>query len=878
MMTKFILLARIFLIQSTFMFVTMISFSQNSTKKIYHTEKLVNNSSIIIDGYLNDSSWELVPWGNDFIEVYPDENTSPTEETKFKILYDEKYIYIALLALDSNPSTITNRLSRRDGFEGDRVNVLIDSYHDLRTAFLFTVTAAGVRGDEIITNNGDDIDDSWNPIWTTKAKIITNGWSAEMKIPLSQLRFGDSDEQVWGLNVARNLFKENELSAWNRIPVGSAGWVSEAGELRGLKDIRPQKQIEIQPFIVSKFETYEPEDTNPFKSDGQIFQFNSGLDAKIGITNDLTLDITINPDFGQVEADPAAIALDGFEIFNREQRPFFVENKNIFSYRYAGNQNDLFFSRRIGRPPQVYPDLEQNSFINRPQNTTILAAAKFSGKTKAGWSIGLLSALTSNEYADIESEGNSSETLVEPLTNYFVARLQKDMNQRNTFLGAIFTSVNRSAQDATSILRDQAYSTGIDFRHQWLNRTYYLQSNVVASHVIGSPESILETQQNLAHLFNRVDADHVSVDSSKTSMTGTGGLIEIGKDGGRNWNYDLAFKWSSPELELNDIGFMRRADSKFQVFNLDYKTAKPISIFRRINFELNQFSSFDFGNNHNRTQFQIKSRLTFLNNSSLNFGYTHRPRNYRNAELRGGPRWRFSQDNRQFLYFRSDDRRNFNSRIGIVHSQAKENNFSFLKFDASFNYQPFNAFNISFSPEYEFRPNKTQYVATRSFDSTTRYIMGTIENRTLKATLRINYAINPNLSIQFYAEPFISTGEYTEFKYVTNSTASSLTDRFQLYDLSQIEYNNDIYSFDDNLDGNSDYSISNPDFSFAQFNSNLVLRWEYIPGSELFLVWSQGLRNEFFASDSLIDGIQSGIIDQRPQNIFLIKYTYRFIL
>ena len=307
--------------------------------KIYTTKNIAGVLPPNIDGVLEDSVQDSIEWGSDFIELSPDENTPPSVQTKFKILYDQKHLYIALKAFDPAPETITNRLSRRDGFVGDRINILIDSYHDLRTAFLFTVTAAGVRGDEIITDNGDNIDASWDPIWTTKAVIDSDGWSAELKIPLSQLRFSNDVQQVWGLNISRNYFKDNEISNWDRIPIGSAGWVSEAGELHGINNIKPQKQIEIQPFTVTKLDRYEAESENPYL-DGNDFSFNAGLDAKIGITNDLTLDVTINPDFGQVEADPAAISLDGFEVFNREQRPFFVENKNIFNYQFSGNRDN----------------------------------------------------------------------------------------------------------------------------------------------------------------------------------------------------------------------------------------------------------------------------------------------------------------------------------------------------------------------------------------------------------------------------------------------------------------------------------------------------------------------------------------------------------
>lgn len=845
--------------------------------KTYTTFEIDVAAAPSIDGNLADSIWESAEWATNFIEVNPDENTDPSEQTKFKILYDQKHLYIALKALDSEPETITNRLSRRDGFVGDRINVLIDSYHDLRTGFLFTVTAAGVRGDEFITDNGNNIDASWNPIWSAKALIDNEGWTAEMKIPLSQLRFSNDPNQVWGLNVVRNYFKNNELSAWNRIPIGAAGWVSEAGKLKGLKNIKPQKQIEIQPFVVTKLDRYEAEAGNPY-ADGNDFNLNKGLDAKIGITNDLTLDVTINPDFGQVEADPAAINLDGFEIFNRDQRPFFVENKNIFDYRFADNRNNLFFSRRIGRSPQVNLETTDEAFVNQPQNTTILGAAKFSGKTKNGWSIGVLESMTSKEFTEISTNGNTSESLAEPFTNYLVGRVQKDFNKKNTFFGGMFTATNRFITPEVSELRKSAYSGGIDFTHQWKNRAYFMEANIVMSHVQGSKEAIKLTQENLTHLFNRVDATHLEVDPNRTSLTGTGGRFGIGKVGGQHWNYNAGFKWVSPELELNDIGFLRSADEMIQYANLRYRSIKPTGVFRDFNVRFNQFSAFDFEGNYNRIQYQINGSASFLNNWEIDFGLAHKPRIFSNSILRGGPRWRFSKENFQFFFVGSDRRKNFNGTIGFIHSQAKENNFSLLKFESELNYQPTNAFNISLSPEYSISKNQTQYVTQSDYNSDSRYVLGTIDNHTLTASVRLDYTINPNLSIQYYGQHFISRGRYKDFKYVTNPVAERLTERFQLYDSNQINLSGNDFQVDENRDGTMDYSFSNPDFSYVQFNSNLVLRWEYIPGSELFLVWSQGVKSSVSSSDGLFEGFETGILDERPQNIFLLKATYRFIL
>ena len=858
----------------------ILSAQQHTTilPKTYTTFEIDVAAAPVIDGNLDESIWESAEWATNFIEVSPDENTDPSEQTKFKILYDQKNLYIALKALDSEPETITNRLSRRDGFVGDRINVLIDSYHDLRTGFLFTVTAAGVRGDEFITDNGDNIDASWNPIWSNKALINDEGWTAEMKIPLSQLRFSNDPNQVWGLNIVRNYFKNNELSAWNRIPIGAAGWVSEAGKLKGLKNIRPQKQIEIQPFVVTKLNRYEAEAGNPY-ADGSDFNLNAGLDVKIGITNDLTLDVTINPDFGQVEADPAAINLDGFEIFNRDQRPFFVENNNIFDYRFADNRNNLFFSRRIGRSPQVYPETTDEAFVNQPQNTTILGAAKFSGKTKNGWSIGVLESMTSKEFTEISANGNTSKSLAEPFTNYFVGRVQKDFNKKNTFFGGMFTATNRSLTPAVSELRKSAYSGGVDFKHQWKNRAYFMDANIVMSHVQGSKEAIKLTQENLTHLFNRVDASHLEVDPTRTSLTGTGGRFGIGKVGGQHWNYNAGFKWVSPELELNDIGFLRNADEMIQYANLSYRSIKPTGIFRDFNVRFKQFSAFDFEGNYNRIQYQLNGSASFLNNWEIDFGLAHKPHIFSNSILRGGPRWRFSQENFQFLFVGSDRRKKFFGKIGLIHSQAKENNFSLLTFESELNYQPTNALNISLSPEYSISKNQTQYVTQSDYNnSASRYVLGTIDNHTLMASVRLDYTINPNLSIQYYGQPFISRGRYKDFKYVTNPVAERLSDRFRLYDSNQINLNGNDFQVDENRDGVMDYSFSNPDFSFVQFNSNLVLRWEYIPGSELFLVWSQGIKSSVASSNGLFEGIETGILEERPQNIFLIKATYRFVL
>ena len=872
-------------ILTVFIFFTSSFFllAQDSTavqpKRSYTTMPIIGKNAPNIDGDLDDKSWEIAEWSGDFIEWEPDENTPPSQQTKFKIVYDKKYLYVAFRCYDTEPNKIEKRLSRRDGFVGDGVAILIDSYYDKRNAFVFIVTAAGVKVDEFATENGDNFDDSWNPIWYTATKLDDEGWTAEMKIPFSQLKFGKSKEQIWGLECSRMVFREDEWSVWQRLPQDAPGMVSEFGELRGLMDIQPQKQLEIQPFMVNQLDTYPQEGGNPFR-DGSDFILNGGLDAKIGITNDLTLDLTVNPDFGQVEADPGAIALDGFQIFFEERRPFFVENKNIFDYEFADRNDNVFYSRRIGRSPQGSANLSGGEFVNQPTNTTILGAAKFSGKTKSGWSLGLLESVTGKMYAEVDANGERREELVEPLTNYLVGRAQKDFNNRNSYIGGIFTATNRKLESNLEFLRKAAYTGGFDFMHNWKDRNYYLEGNVVTSHVTGSKEAITNTQNSITHLFQRVDAGHVKVDTSRTSMTGTGGKLEIGKAGGGNWRYEGGVIWRSPELELNDVGFLRQADEIKQFAEVRRLFLKPTNFYRRMQLELEQYTTYDFDGNYNRIQYQFEGFINYKNNWWTEVGAAHKPRIFSNTVLRGGPRWRWSNENFGYLFFGSDQRKKFNFTLGYVNSQAAENNFSLERYVMRFRYQPFDAFSLSAEIEYEENPNKTQYVDEVSFNGTPRYITANIDQRTFATSLRFNYSLNPNLSIQFYGQPFISRGTYTDFNYVNNPIAEKLDDRITLYNANQISRTNNSgsYFIDENLDGNTDYEIEDPDFSFVQFRSNLVVRWEYIPGSEIFLVWSQGVTGFGDPMESLGSNLDAQILNQKMDNTFLIKATYRFVL
>ncbi|NNC70110.1 MAG: hydrolase, partial [Flavobacteriaceae bacterium] len=485
--------------------------------------------------------------------------------------------------------------------------------------------------------------------------------------------------------------------------------------------------------------------------------------------------------------------------------------------------------------------------------------------------------------------------------------IQKDFNDRNTFVGGIFTATNRNLGDQFSFdydedndeytnssnevlnpflinrkennlsnLREAAYTAGVDFRHQWNDRKFNIEGNVVFSHVSGSKEAIELTQSSLTHLFNRVDADHVEIDPNRTSLAGTGGKLEFSKQSTGHWRYGIGANWRSPELELNDIGFLRQADEIRQYAWLNWRTLKPTGIFRSINARFNMNTSYDFEGNYNRIQYRMTSFSEFNNNWAYEIGYIHKPRIFTNTILRGGPRWRFSEENVTFFFMNSDQTKKFSFFGGYVYSQAKQNNFSFLRLESGVIYQPINAFSLTVSPEYRKSANKTQYVTETDFNGTPRYILATIDQQTLSASIRLNYNVNPNLTVQYYGQPFVSRGRYDTFKYVSdNPIADDLNDRFVRYDSNEITEDNGTYEIDEN-GGGTDYSFDNPDFSFVQFRSNLVVRWEYIPGSEIFLVWSQGVTGSGDPANHLFRNLENQIVDQEKNNTFLIKATYRF--
>jgi hypothetical protein len=867
------------------LFLTILSgvTGQTPEKKQYKATRL--NSVPVINGILDDEAWKEGTWIDDFTQYEPYNGSKASQRTEFKILFDDNNLYVAFKAYDTSPDSIVNRLTRRDNVDGDLVGIILDSFHDLRTGFLFGISSSGVKFDQMFTNDGQNEDSSWDPNWWAKTSINGEGWVAEMKIPLSQVRFEKNSGDTWGLEVARILFRKNETSFWQHIPKDAPGLVHMFGELSGLEQIRPRKILDVTPYSVGKAETYKPDAANPFMAKGNKFGFNGGVDAKIGVTNNMTMDLTINPDFGQVEADPSEVNLTAYETFFKEKRPFFIEGNNITNFNLGigdgdvGNDN-LFYSRRIGRRPQYSPDLQDGWNSDVPTFTTILGAAKLTGKTRKGLSVGFVEAVTAEEKAEIDKEGEREFETVEPLTNYFVGRIQKDLNDGKTIFGGILTSTNRSLDpNLANYLHKSAYTGGIDFTQYFKDKNWMLSLSAAVSQVNGSREAIEKTQTSSARYFQRPDKDYAVLDPSRTSLEGTGGKLMISKNNG-HLNLMGVLIWKSPGFELNDLGYVREADQLFSVVWAGYNQWEPKGIYRRYNINGDVVSVFNFGGDNVLNILETNASMSFKNFWNAWTGGSVSGNTLDAGILRGGSMMKmpgrasgrigFSTDNRKKICFDAYT----NHNIGY-------NKYSFSSYySVSASYKPTNYLSVSLGPAFNKSFNELQYVTTLTNNNSDRYIFASIDQKTISASLRLNLNISPDLTLQYWGQPFIATGRYYDYKYITNPMAEKFSDRFQTYTPDQITTGEDNYSIDENLDGIVDYTFDKNSFNYKEFLSNLVIRWEYSPGSTLYLVWSQTRRgvNDTGQLDYFHD--MGEMFDRNDNfelnNVFLIKLSYRF--
>jgi len=858
------------------------SVTLNAQTKSYQTHKL-NAKVPLIDGISDDKAWDAVDWAGDFVQREPNDGAQPSQITKFKLLFDDNNLYVLIRALDSVPGEIVRRLSRRDKEDGDWLAISIDSYADKQTAFTFGITSAGVKFDFMLVNDNVN-DQSWDALYFAAAGKDAQGWTAEMRIPLSQLRFAKLDKHNWGINVFRYIYRKQELSLWQPIPITAPGLVSLYGELQGLDGISPRRDIELLPYAYTKA-TYDlKEEGNPFKT-GQKYKATAGIDGKVSVTNDLTLNFTINPDFGQVEADPSVVNLTAFETFYPEKRPFFIEGKNIFTFKLTGadsenNMNMPFYSRRIGRAPQYKINPDSGIYVSAPEQVAILGSFKLSGKTKKGLSIGIIESVTRNEKAIIDSAGVRHKFGVEPLTNYFIARLSQDFNKGTTTVGGIFTATNRQIKEPQlEFLADAAYTGGLNAIHFWKNKTYYLSARAMFSHISGSGQAIKTLQRSPVRYYQRPDNSHVTYDPARTSLSGYGGTAEFGKAGTGNWQYMTYLTFRSPGLEFNDAGYLRQADEIQQLFWVRYRKFKPFSVFRWASANFTQYYTWDFGGSTINKGIDLNANGQFKNYYTAGVGFNYAGSALARGELWGGPALLLPPVANFSAFAETDSRRKLVFRATTSHYYGQQNYYYSHKYAFEITYKPLNTLSVSLIPQYTKAFNELQFVDQTYYNNEPRYILACLNRDVFDISMRVNVSVTPELSLQYYAQPYFFIGKYSDYKRITDPRAAAYKDRFHAFSSREISYNEiwKAYPVDENLDGDADYGFYKPDFHFLQFRSNMVLRWEYKTGSSLYLVWSQGRTDLHDDSEDSLGRYFKDMSEIHPRNDLMLKISYLLV-
>ncbi len=834
-----------------------------------------------IDGTLDDALWQAAPAGTDFIQKRPHPGQPSSQKTEVRIAYDPDAIYVGVRMYDTAPDSIVAQLARRDqGIYSDWIFICLDSYYDRRTGFVFGVNPRGVKMDLLLYEDTRE-DGGWDAVWDVATRQDSAGWTAEFRIPVSQLRYStqasNNDDVVWGLNVLRKIARYEEEAFWSPVRSDQNALVSVFGDLVGLRGIAQTRRLEVVPYSMSRLIRAPGDAANPFYRSNES-SVGAGADIKLGITSALTLTATINPDFGQVEADPSVVNLTAYETFFPEKRPFFVEGFDIFRAGIgvgdgdSGNES-LFYSRRIGRAPQgSAPDAAE--YVDMPQAATILGAAKLSGKTRSGWSIGALSALTAQETANFVDEGGQrDEVVVEPRTHYGVARIIKDFGNGESAIGGTFTTVNRDLPAELHTLRSNAFAGGLSGRHRWNNGNFQITGFLVGSHVTGDTAAINRTQRSSARYLQRPDNDYAAYDPTRTSLSGYAAGFEFFKTGGGHWRYAFVMNARSPGFEVNDLGYMQNADRILQVAYVGYDQYNPGKLFRRWDINVNQWNGWNFGGSHNELAGNINGSMEFHNAWDMWWGVRRNQPRLSESALRGGPSMRLPGGSGFNVGIDSDERKAFNYWISFDYYAEDETDGRSIGIYPGARWRLGNRAELRFTPGISLNRTAAQYIDRIDAGGNDTYLFGALDQVTTSFTTRLSYTFTPNLSLQVYAEPFISAGDFGGFKQVVNPRASSFNDRFATFADGEVAYDAQDNRYEVNRNG-TQFGFDNPDFNFRALRSNAVLRWEYRPGSVLFLVWSQG-REAFDAyGDYNVRRDADRLFGARATNVFLVKATY----
>jgi hypothetical protein len=807
---------------------------------------------ITIDGRMDEEAWRLAPAVTGFTQRDPEEGRPVSQPTEVRILFSAEALYIGARLHDSEPAT--TRLGRRDMalLDSDWFSVSLDSYHDRRTAFRFQTNPGGVQRDAMITTRpgGENEDLSWDPVWEVATTVDEGGWTVEIRIPFSQLRFRHLDEPTWGLQLERIIGRRGEVAHFAFVPKSEPGGVPSYGLLAGLQDVRPGKRLELLPYVAGRGE-YVDVGPNPFRTDRE-HEFDVGADLMYRLSADLTLNATINPDFGQVEVDGAVVNLGVYEVFFPERRPFFVEGAEIFNFTGNTSGGQLFYSRRIGRAPQLRPP---TSAADVRPTTPIIGAAKVSGRTGAGWAVGALNAVTGSVDARFMDEGGEVQRMgVAPLTNHFVARARRDIAGGRSAVGGALTSVARSldSPELESALHASAWGAGLDFRHEWADRRWQLTGSLAGSHVRGAPAAITATQRQSHHYFQRPDADHLSVDEGATSLSGYSVGASVTRQAGERWRGAVAGALTSPGYEVNDLGFATRTDRRDVQASVTHQQNRPGDFIRDWQVTGLGRHEENFGGEAVLRVLGLEANTRHLNFWSAGLFVRHQLRTFDDRSTRGGPLMIRPAQSVVGLNVGTDPRR---SRSLRVQASATSDEFDGYRWEAGAQLQlrPSPRWNLSAGPAFLRGRIPAQYLATvpdPEAEATfgRRYVFAPLEFTNVRADLRLNATIAPRLTLEVYAQPLIFAFDYGD----PVSLEAPRTFRFEPFE----------------------GGVGDLDTTLRSLVGNAVLRWEWRPGSTLFLAWQQNRRG--FGGDgsfSFMDDAR-GLLRASPDNILVLKATY----
>jgi hypothetical protein len=841
---------------------------------------------IRVDGQLLEPPWQTAGF-EEFRQSDPQDGAMATERTTVWVAFDKNNLYVAARCRDAQPGRIVRLLGRRDEeVPSDWFYLGVDPYYDRRTGYYFGLNPAGAIIDGTISND-ETQDSTWDGVWEGASRVDGGGWTLEMRIPFDQLRFRRQEAYLWGVNFVRIIKRRNETDWFSWKPKEESGLVSRFADLRGLRDIDPGRRLEVLPYAAGRAGFNPAEPGNPFRT-GQRFTGYAGLDLKAGLRTNLTLDATINPDFGQVEVDPAVINISDQETFYKEKRPFFIEGASLFNFgsggpnvqeSYGWTDPVFFYSRRIGRSPQGSPT--GSGFYDLPDWTSILGAAKVTGRIGQGFSLGAIGALTQREYAQTDIGGLRSRDEVEPFTGYGVARLLKEWDGGRRGLGFMATAVVRDLRDPdlASLLSRDAFALGAD---GWAfldrDRTWVVSGWAEGTRVTGTPAAITRLEESSLHYFQRPDIDYVHLDTTATSLSGWAGRVLVNKQQGALM-FNAALGAMSPGFEDNDIGYHNRGDLINGHVLLGFQAFHPGPVFRTWKVWTTYFRDYDFGGNRTGEIISLDGEGQFLNYWTLSLGVNYEPPKYSHWLTRGGPLAYYPPGTQGTFSLESDDRRPFVLKIAGQYRTHPDGGYNWT-LAAGLVWNPRANVSLSVLPSFTWRYSQGQWV-TKVVDPLkvetygTRYILSDILERTLPIEIRLNWTFTPRLSLQAYLQPYIDSGDYRKFKELR--AARTFDFHFFGQGDSTLVFADGVYTVDPDGPGPAaPFRFANPDFRVRSLRGTCVLRWEYRPGSTLYFVWTQRRSDAAeTVSPDFWDDI-GAVFRASGENVFLIKFSYLF--